>query len=469
MMFAIFRAQLRNIFRLSTILAALVFLALWSGLMLGGVPASLNETLVFHSLNASDPGDQYAAQLARRYGTRLTPSMRERLKDELESEKRHFSDDLAKLPAAVSANVTDWESYQAYLNQVRFSEGLIVSGYDDEGGDVYQDPVLQAINVGTYTSRVRVEYLTQLINPLTMYVVGDSDANDAGAIDTAKTNALSTLLMTREQPLIGGQSGGSVSLNEQSSTEDGSTATSALLPSTMAARVDALFAQFNTEDCQFGYLPAQARNAAVNTALALLVGLPIAAMIVVVPVHTRDRRYGIVALQFVSRVGRGIVWPQTLALLTAASLVSLAAGLMVLLPMLWVFRNFLAFPMLDVSNVSNAGNMLWFDVNLAQFLVLAFLLSVLFASACTMLAAWLVRFVDSLIPMLLRVVPFAAVCVLVAIFGMGIDVFQLDALLNRWLPMSGCEYLVCAAVLIVSLTLWCVTNIRSRTCELVAR
>lgn len=469
-MFAIFRAQLRNVFRLPALLAALVFLALWSGLMLGGVPASLNATSTFHSLGANDPGDQYAAHLARRYGARLTPSTRERLNDELESEKRHFADDLAELPAAVEAGVTDWESYQAYLNQAqRSEEGMAVSGYDDEGGDVYQDPVLQAINVGAYSSRVRVEYLTQLVDPLTMYTGGDVGTSDAEAVEAAKTDALSTLLMTREQPLIGRQSSGSVTWDEQDSSEDGNATISASLPPTMVERVDALFAQLDTEDCQFGYLPAQARNAAVNTVVALLVGLPIATMIVVVPVRTRDRRYGIVALQFASRVGRGIVWPQILALFAAALLVSLVAGLIVLLPMLWVFRDFLAFPMLDVTSVFNAGNMLWFDVDLAQFLVLGCLLATLFASACAMLSAWLVRFVDSLIPMLLRVVPFTAVCVLAGMIGMGIDVFQLDALLNRWIPMPGCEYLVCAAILIVTLALWCVTGIRSRTRELVAR
>ncbi|WP_143148001.1 hypothetical protein [Bifidobacterium lemurum] len=448
----------------------MVFLTLWSGLMLGGVPASLNATSTFHSLGANDPGDQYAAQLARRYGARLTPSTREGLSNELESEKRHFADDLAELPAAVAAGVTDWESYQAYLNQAqRSEEGMAVSGYDDEGGDVYRGPVLQAINVGAYSSRVRVEYLTRLVNPLAMYTGADVGASDTEVIEAVKTGALSTLLMTREQPLIGGQSSGSVTWNEQDSSENGNETTSASLPPTMVERVDVLFAQFDTEDCQFGYLPEQARNAAVNTVVALLVGLPIVAMIVIVPVRTRDRRYGIVALQFASRVGRGIVWPQTLALLAAASLVSLAAGLMVLLPMLWVFRDFLAFPMLDATRIFDAGSMLWFDTNLAWFLVLACLLSVLFAVACAMLAAWLVRFVDSLIPMLLRVVPFAAVCVLVGMFGMGIDVFRLDALLNRWVPMPGCEYLACAAALIVASVLWCVTGIRSRTRELVAR
>ncbi|PJM76225.1 hypothetical protein [Bifidobacterium simiarum] len=440
----VFLAEMRKIWRPLPVLAMLVCASLFTLQAAGQASMFTHNALTSANSLGNAADNDFIANMVERYGPTLDRQTKQGLAGELNRQKRMFADGLATIPQARAANVGDYDSFNRYM-EGRFGSGRVTVTIDDDGNDVYADPLLQTVNADRAMSRT-LSHITFLRQVLDRTSGADRHSRDMATLELRIM--LSRSVIDR---FGGGEPTGSY--DDQGRPLNGSPEL-AQLPATITQRVDTVYG--HTE--RYGYLGSDVVDLVTNIVTLLFIAAPICSLIMALPLMTRDRQRRMLALQYASRTGRHVVRNQLAAISATTLITSAGVCLMLAIAATWPIRAFMSCPVISVMTIQ----LVWFDLDLRSYLIAATAVAMLFSLAVVMLVTFLTRRTSGMIAMLLRAVPATVACVAPTAMLLAPALFLLSGPLNRWVPLPGNEPMLFGLVLTAAGVLWVTAIIRLR-------
>jgi hypothetical protein len=352
---------------------------------------------------------QLASEWVAEYGPTLEPEEREELDGQLEEEMEAFARQIAAIPEAAAAGLTDYETFDQfrkdYLNDVR-----------DGGGqaDMDRESLVQRVYGGTNW------YIIEEIQS-TMELYDTQEEHSALVISGRKELGDPEAMILREEQLA-------------------------------------------EPERAHGLLPFSIKESTQEYGKDLAVWCVLSIVLLLCPTLVRDRLRRTRAMQWASRRGRAILTTQMMAALCSALVLTAVNVVVYAVPFL--AQGPLQFRDCGLEGIWAWGSP-WFDWSYGTYLVVLVGLILALSLAAAGLTVFLSQYSGSYIAMLLKALP------LFVVVGAVLGSWLLDMPFSfrciwengPWLP-KGTEAAVAAGLLAVSIVLCVLTCRRQRKREL---
>lgn len=294
-----------------------------------------------------EDGYRVAWELVERYGPTLEPEERAELDGWLEEEKEQFQAVLAQIPEAAALNLTDYDSFDAFM-QSYYEEALA----QDSQADMNLERLSHRIYNGS--NWYGIEYLTDIMR-------------------------------------LYDESAGQGALRVESRIEDGA-------PQAVIERTR----QLNQPENAWGLMPETVRQNTRDYTMDLAVWSVLSVVILLSPTLVRDRLYRTKALQWSSRRGRATLPVQMWAGVISAFILTLVNLTAYAIPFLK--KGALHFAQCRLPGI-DFGFDFWFDWTYGEYLVILIGLILALSLGAAGMTLFLSQYSGNYIAMLLKALP----------------------------------------------------------------